>query len=89
LVELSLNTIGNEEDLPHLWFLEAAEQGNPTAQYKIAKMYEDGIGADENLNLAITWYFKSANQGDKAAQSKLVNLFLKDTGGIKETWVCI
>lgn len=57
-------------------YREAAEQGLPVAQYRIAKMYRDGIGVVQDDTQAIAWFRKSAEQGNRVSQEQLQKLHL-------------
>ena len=48
-------------------FSKAAEQGHPIAQRKLAWMYENGRGVDQDEQEAMKWYRKAAEQGDANA----------------------
>jgi len=53
------------------WFERAASAGLTSAQYRLAAMYERGIGVHRDLGRAQTWYEAAAegqHQGD--AQSR-------------------
>jgi TPR repeat protein len=43
------------------WLRKAAEQGQPTAQFCLGQMYEDGEGVPESDSLAADWYRKAAD----------------------------
>ena len=48
-----------------------AEAGDPSAQEKLGKAYQDGDGIPQNDDLAWKWYRKAADQGDAAAENNL------------------
>ena len=48
-----------------------AEQGNVEAQYKLGRMYEDGLGIAQDYAEAVKWYRKAAEQGNAFAQGDL------------------
>jgi TPR repeat protein len=52
-------------------FREAAMQGMMPAQYRLAKLYEEGRGVPRDLDQAAGWYRKAADQTDPAAQLRL------------------
>lgn len=64
----------------HQWFLKAAEQGHPQAQYKVAAAYHFGLGVAANPQLALTWYRRAAAQGVDEAQHNLAHMILNGTG---------
>ena len=47
---------------------KAADSGNAVAQYLIGVCYDNGIGVEEDIELAIDWYHKAAEQGVVEAQ---------------------
>ena len=52
----------------------AAERGNSVGQANLAVCYENGIGTQQNMTLAIEWYRKSAKQGWQSAIDALKRL---------------
>jgi TPR repeat protein len=52
-------------------YREAATQGLMPAQFRLARLYEDGRGVPRNLDQAASWYRKAADQTDPAAQLRL------------------
>ena len=48
-----------------------AGQGDPSSQYLLGLMYEDGVGTSINIIKAFEWYYKSANTGYLKAQVQL------------------
>ncbi len=54
-----------------IFFQEAAELGNSTAQYNIGQCYEKAIGVAQNDRKALYWYTKAAENGDLEAISNL------------------
>lgn len=51
-----------------IWIIKAAENGYPDAQFKVALWYADGIGVEENSELADELLKKAANGGNSEAQ---------------------
>ncbi|MDF1588839.1 MAG: tetratricopeptide repeat protein [Gammaproteobacteria bacterium] len=49
----------------------AAEQGDATAQYVLATLYNNGQGVEKNSQKAVEWYQKSAEQNNDLAQYSL------------------
>ncbi len=49
----------------------AAEQGDATAQYVLATLYNNGQGVEKNSQKAVEWYQKSADQNNDLAQYSL------------------
>ncbi|HEX2762205.1 MAG TPA: tetratricopeptide repeat protein [Rhizomicrobium sp.] len=50
---------------------QAAEKGQPVAQYRLGTMYERGQGVPADGARAAQWYEKSANQGNRKAMHNL------------------
>ena len=48
-----------------------AEEGDPTAQYELGIMYQNGEGVPQNYSKAVKWFRKAAEQGDSNAQYRL------------------
>ena len=57
-----------------------AKKGNPVAQYKLAYMYENGLGTKKNLGEALAWYKKAAAQRYPAAQMRITYIETKKNG---------
>jgi len=57
-----------------------ADKGLPQAQYKLAMMYESGIGVEQNLIHARLWYVRAALQNFKPARHRLTYLDIKQNG---------
>jgi TPR repeat protein len=55
-----------------------AEQGDAKAQYKLAGLYYQGKGVQQDYAEAVTWYRKAADQGNAKAQYSLA--FVYDEG---------
>ncbi|WNK20421.1 SH3 domain-containing protein [Halomonas piscis] len=59
-------------------FRQSAETGNPDAQYRLATMYQQGIGTPQKADKATKWYRLAADSGHPAAQVQLANQYLQD-----------
>jgi hypothetical protein len=75
-------------------FLEAAEQGDATAQYNLALMYDSGKDIPQDDAEALRWYNKAAEQGHSAAQYNLSMVYLFGKGVTQDTvaaykWIVI
>ena len=57
-----------------------AEKGNVQAQYKLASMYEFGIGTEKDLSVASDWYRRAASNGSIEAENRLVYLEIRMNG---------
>jgi len=55
--------------------LQAAEQGNPIAQLRVAMMYAKGDGVAVNLAAAGRWYKAAAAQGEPGAENLLGTIY--------------
>lgn len=53
------------------YWLPLAEDGHPDSQFKVAMMYENGQGIEENFDEAIMLYQKAANAGQSDAQYRI------------------
>jgi TPR repeat protein len=61
--------------------LPYAKEGNKSAQYWIASMYQNGDGVKQDPSLAVKWYVKAAKQGDIGAQYALADMYASGIGG--------
>ena len=61
---------GHGKDLAkaHTWFLKAAEQGHPMAQYKVGASFHFGTGVTADRAQAVSWYRRAAGNGVAEAQ---------------------
>jgi hypothetical protein len=57
-----------------------AEAGNTEAQYKLGKMYEEGLGVPQDSKLAAKWYLKAAEKGNGQAQYKMGTMYTRGRG---------
>ena len=64
--------IGVKQDLvaSFNWYNKAAEHGNPTAQYNLARSYETGCGVKQDEQKALYWYRQAAERSDPRALHK-------------------
>jgi TPR repeat protein len=62
----------------------AAEQGNPSAQFNLGYAYYQGQGVKKDYAQAIYWYRKAAKQGHAAAQCNLGCAYSQGQGVIKD-----
>lgn len=67
------NGNGVPKNLPKaaMYFEQAAELGDSTAQYNIGQCYEKAIGVAQNDSKALYWYTRAAENGDLEAISNL------------------
>jgi TPR repeat protein len=54
---------------------DAAQAGDPEAQYKLARAYCCGVGPEYSTAMAIKWYCESAKRGHIPAQMALADLY--------------
>ena len=60
---------------------EQAESGDPTAQYQIALLFQEGSSEiSPSIEDAAYWYQQAANNKHSNAQIALANLYLKGLG---------
>ena len=80
---VSAYTIG---DYPEAYKIikKYAEKGNADAQNYIGKLYSDGHGVEQNMELAAEWFQKAANQGHADAQNNLGIAYSKALGVPKD-----
>ncbi|WP_151819469.1 TetR family transcriptional regulator [Acinetobacter seifertii] len=53
-----------EKVVSMVWFKQAALQGDASAQINLGLMYQNGEGADKNVDKAFFWYKSAAAQND-------------------------
>ena len=64
----------------HALLLPLADQGDGTAQARLAFMYENGEGVAADPVAAADWYRLAADQGDAASQYRLGQIYLQGLG---------
>lgn len=57
-----------------------ANKGNARAQYKLACMYENGVGIERDIKQAKHWYSMASDAGVKAASDRMTYLSIKQQG---------
>jgi localization factor PodJL len=62
---------------------QAAEKGQPVAQYRLGTLYERGQGVATDPAKAARWYELSANQGNRKAMHNLAVSYAAGAGGKK------
>jgi uncharacterized protein len=50
------------------WDAKAAEGGDESAQFRLARLYDQGLGLPSNKETAVKWYTAAAQQGNSRAQ---------------------
>ena len=53
------------------WYMQAAAQNRPEAQYKVGYLYEQGHGVAKNSEQAMAWYERADKQGYPDAHEAL------------------
>lgn len=61
-------------------FRALAIEGEASAQYRLAVMYEKGQGVPQDDAKAVSWYIKAAVQDDARAQFALAEMYAKGKG---------
>ncbi len=61
-------------------FQPLATNNDPTSQYFMGIIYENGYGIDKSYENAALWYEKAADQGDEDAQANLAELYQNGKG---------
>ena len=57
-------------------YIAAAKAGDAQAQYKVAKLYEDGmLGLEEDEDVAFAWYMESAQNGYADAMYRIAEAY--------------
>lgn len=65
-------------------WLQAAEQGNVSAQYNLGVVFQKGQGVERDYKKAAEWYLKAAEQGKAQAQFWLGFLYQNGMGVTKD-----
>ncbi|MGH7624806.1 MAG: TIR domain-containing protein [Gemmatimonadaceae bacterium] len=67
------------------WYRKSADQGYAPAQRALAYMYEQGMGAHQDMNQAFAWYRKAADGGDAEGEYKTGWSLDVDSGDVDGT----
>jgi TPR repeat protein len=62
------------------WFLKAAEQGDPDAQFTLGRFHFSGIGVKLDYAEAVHWFRKAAEQNHVVAQYGLAIAYYQGKG---------
>ncbi|MGH8730885.1 MAG: tetratricopeptide repeat protein, partial [Burkholderiales bacterium] len=57
------------------WWHQAAFLGNAWAMNNVGDLYENGLGVEQNLTMAMTWYQSAAEQGERMAMYNIGLLY--------------
>jgi TPR repeat protein len=68
------------------WYLKAAQQNWADAQFRLAVLYERGIGTEKNVAQAVQLYRSAANQGHAEAQNVLGALYAVGDDGVEQDY---
>ena len=63
------------------WYQEQAAAGNVEAQYRLAVIFERGVGIDADLAESRRWYRAAAEQGHPTAQFRVAGMLQSGRGG--------
>ena len=63
--------VAQDREAAARWFEQAARAGFAPAQYRIAALYEKGVGAPKDAALARSWYMSAARAGNARAAHNL------------------
>ena len=58
----------------------AAEQGGAEAAFLMGTAYAEGLGKDQNDEVAVDWYRRAADMGNVLAQHNMGNVYFSGTG---------
>ena len=77
LTQLDLQGTGVQARIPEVfeYFQTMAKQGNATAQFNLAAIYQQGELVTQDLGAAHSWYNRAAEQGMRDAQSALAHMY--------------
>ena len=72
----------DSEDCKELFYKlqVCASLGDKRCQNQLGLWYENGVGTEQNFELALEWYEKAAEQGYASAYGNIGNLYLKGEG---------
>jgi TPR repeat protein len=62
------------------WYRQAAEQGQPEAEYNLGVLYTQGLGVSQDYRQAAHWYRLAAERGQSDAQLNLAALYAAGRG---------
>ena len=80
------STAAASRAIPHAaaqWFEQAATRGLPIAEYRLAALYEKGVGVTRDLPAAMGWYVKAATAGNARAMHNLAVMHAEGSIGGK------
>ena len=79
------NAIGVSKDMKKAfsWYLQAAENGDTSAQTNVGTLYIDGNGIKRDATKGVYWLTKAAKQGDPEAYANLGMVYFEGLGTAK------
>ena len=80
LYERGAGPRGKDAAAAYGWFLKAAEQGYPRAEYKVGVALQFAIGTPADPDKAVTWYRRAAEHGVTEAQYNLAYMIENAVG---------
>ncbi|MGH1456149.1 MAG: tetratricopeptide repeat protein [Alphaproteobacteria bacterium] len=63
--------VKKNQELGYQWYLKAAKQGSPYAQFNVAVSLDNGDGIEKDHLKAFTWYYLAAEKGHFHAQESV------------------
>lgn len=86
-----LYSVGPQQDEAKaaVWYGRAAEQADPTAEYILGMLYDEGRGVPEDPSKAVLWLRRAAEQGLARAQFRLGVLSAEGRGVPRDTEAAI
>ncbi|WXU00515.1 MAG: hypothetical protein Ctma_1239 [Catillopecten margaritatus gill symbiont] len=64
-----MNALNDNRDF--FWTEKSAKEGDVSAQFNLATMYDDGVGVAHDRGQAVYWYSKAIEQGHTGAQDRM------------------
>lgn len=73
---------GDDESKKQIFaaYMGAAELGSAEGQQAVAWCFEQGVGVQRNLDLAVSWWKMAANNGSRASQLELARRYAEGDG---------
>ncbi|MBF0371226.1 MAG: SEL1-like repeat protein [Magnetococcales bacterium] len=62
------------------WLLEAAEAEDPWARFRLGELYRDGLGVEQDVDLAVKLFQLAASQNEPPAQMALGEAYMEGHG---------
>jgi TPR repeat protein len=69
-----LDFIGADSPSAAYWCSRAARQGDADSELMLGRMFENGIGVEQDYSEATIWYQRAADKGSRTAQDSLRRL---------------